>query len=105
MQLDPQTKADIEVLKTLFKVKMEKAEKSKSDDFVALGKKFAPMAHRIYLYLDKPLFSIKLPPAIVANRVRCSGFHPEEVEFWEHPDVIEALCDYIIENQNELEGE
>lgn len=104
MILAPPTKANIEFLTTKFKSKAEEACKSGNImDSINLGKKYSDMAYQVYLAVDNPIFSVKLAPAIVSNRTK-SGHHPEELEFWQDIHVIEALCDYLIENQNKLEG-
>lgn len=81
-----------------------------SQVFTALGFKYGPTAHRVYLALDTPQRAlgayhsketrrVLLDPMTVVNRA-CSFPNRglavvDNPEFWIHADMIETLCDYL----------
>lgn len=110
MIMDDQTKLDIETLLTKAMPKLIEADRGgDSDLFLAVGVKYGPLAHRVYLALDMPERSyeryhdkatkrVLLDPWTILNRAK--SFQDTEItiddqEFWMHGDMIKTLCDYI----------
>jgi len=77
-----------------------------------LGEKYGPLAHRVYMNLeapsksadwgfyDNPHKSVLLDPWAVINRsedLMSEGKNskPNSPEFWNHPDMIKALIEYL----------
>lgn len=109
--LDERTKADIENLLTVARPKLIEADKGGGPKlFNEVIQEFGPIAHRVYLTLDKPQRScdryhdketrrVMLDPWTVFNRAKSLGEDSEitmdNQYFWMHGDMIKTLCDYL----------
>lgn len=108
--INNQTKTDIEMLLTIARPELIKADNGGGSElFNQVSDKFGPIANRIFLALDKPQRSFQhyhdketqrvlLDPMTVLNRA--SSLSDSEVtiddpEFWCHCDMIKTLCDYL----------
>ena len=112
MNIDDQTKSDIETLLNVARSRLIAADKSgDSDLFMAVSVKYGPVAHRVYLALDMPERSceryhdkatkrVMLDPWTVINIAKSFHIQKFEItiddqEFWMHADMIKTLCDYL----------
>lgn len=104
---------DKQEFKLLQKARAEIAAADKAGDsesFTALGFKYGPIAHKVYLSLDTPHRSceryhdketkrVLLDPMTVINRARSFPDNGASIldnpEFWIHPDMVKTLCDYL----------
>jgi hypothetical protein len=78
-----------------------------SELFSKVIKQFAQVAHHVYgaldvpnrkpeLYHDSNAPRVLLDPMTVLNRSRdVPGASIDDLEFWEHGDMIKTLCDYL----------
>ena len=81
-----------------------------SQVFTALGFKYGPTAHRVYLALDKPKRAnegdhsketrrVLLEPMTVINRAHSlpgsGAVSLDDPEFWIHADMVKTFCDYL----------
>ena len=109
-KMDNQTKSDINALINFARPKLISADRGGGSElFNQVSKEYGPIAHRLYLALDKPERSceryhdkatrrVMLDPLTVLNRSK--SFYNTEItiddpEFWLHADMIKTLCDYI----------
>lgn len=112
MNIDEQTKSDIETLLNVARPKLIEADKKgDSDLFISVSVKYGPIANRVYLALDKPERNpdhyhdketkrVMLDPCTVINRsksfvIQNFEFNIDDPEFWLHADMIKTLCDYL----------
>lgn len=107
MKFNSEINTDIALLLNVARPKLIAADQGQSELFNEVGKEFGPIAHRIYLSLDKPervanryhnkeTRRVLLDPWTVLNRANgLEGISIDEEEFWCHSDMIKTLCDYI----------
>lgn len=108
--LDDQTKSDIQQLLNVARPNLIESDKNGSSKlFTEISHKFGPLAHRVYLALDKPQRSceqyhhketrrVMLDPWTVLNRSKdCGDSTIDDEVFWHHGDMIKTLCDYVDE--------
>ena len=104
-------KADIDLLINVVRPELVAADKSgNSELFNKIGEEFGPVAHRVYLTLDKPERSceryhdrstrrVMLDPWTVLNRTNSfkdSAITIDDLDMWLHGDMIKALIDYLL---------
>lgn len=108
--MDKQIQSEIKLLLNVARPGLIKADRGGGYKlFNEISEEFGPVAHRVYLALDKPERSIEryhdketkrvmLDPWTVFNRTKNFsnfGITIDDVEFWCHCDMIKTLCDYI----------
>ena len=110
--MDKQTKADIERLMNVARQEIIDADKSgNSSLFSELGRRYGPIAYRVYLALDvtcravvnyhnEAMPRVLLDPYTILNRanthgIRELGLTPDSLEFWNHADMVKTLIDYL----------
>jgi hypothetical protein len=108
--MDEQTKQDVELLLSVVRPKLIVADHGGGPKlFNEVCKEFGPIAHRVYLALDRPgrpleyyhdkeTKRVMLDPWTVLNRAKSfqnTNVNIDDVEFWDHCDMIKTLCDYI----------
>lgn len=105
--LDDQIQSDIEQLINIARPKLALADKGAGSKlFNEIIDEFGPIAHRVYLALDKSEIKkeyhdakkVLLDPWTVINRaedLKNSGITINDCDFWLHGDMIKTLCDYI----------
>lgn len=110
MDMDQQTKADIELLLNVAREEIINAE-GNPKRFNEIGKKYGPIAHRVYKKLDAPskepgnyhnksIKAVLLDPWTVTNRMNSFermdiNINPYEPELWLHTDMVKTLIDYL----------
>lgn len=110
--MNQQTIDDINLLLSVARPKIESADKAcDSILFSALGYEYGPVAHRVYKTLDSPskepgnyydrsFPAVLLDPWTILTRANScklpDEYHtPYNPEFWNHPDMIKTLTDYL----------
>lgn len=106
--LSEQVKKDIDSLLCEARPKLVAADRGGGSRlFNEVTEEFGPVAHRIYLALDRPERSVEryhdketrrvlLDPWTVLNRAKdCKGKGIDDQEFWHHGDIIKTFCDYL----------
>lgn len=111
MNIESETKADIDLLINVASPKLMAADKGGGPQlFNEVSKEFGPVAHRVYLALDKPERSceryhdkstrrVMLDPCTVLNRAssfRDSEITIDDLDMWLHGDMVKALIDYLL---------
>ncbi len=109
LQMDQQTKEDIELLLNVARDEIINAE-GNHHLFNDVSLKYGPIAHRVYLALDTPFRScelyhdketrrVLLDPCTVIIRARQfqdnGSAAIDGVNFWNHADMIKTLIDYL----------
>jgi|SRR5208337_4116401 len=108
---------DINLLVNIAMPKIESAFKSGNGRLYGeLGKKYGPIAHKVYMrldapskstewdFFDNPNKSVLLDPMTVANRAEDliregKDANPGNPEFWCHVDLIKSLVEYLLISQ------
>lgn len=107
--MDQQTKEDIELLLNVARDEISNAE-GNHHLFNDVSLKYGPIAHRVYLNLDKPNRSCELyhdketrrvlldPWTVIMRSRMFQNKGPAAVDdpnFWNHADMIKTLIDYL----------
>lgn len=110
MTIDKQIRLDIDSLLNMARNELKLADNGGGSKlFNEVSEKFGPIAHRVYLALDKPERSceryhdkstkrVMLDPWTVLNRAKNfqrSAVTIDDIEFWLHGDMIKTICDYL----------
>ena len=96
MNIDVETKANIEVLKMLVIPKIKEADKSgKSLEFGDLGVKYGSLGYQIFMALDKPQTPVLLPPWTIYNRTTRCDCDPDDPETWNNSDMLIGLYNFL----------
>ena len=78
-------------IKEAWKTKLYQTQPDGKKKFHALGKKYSPIAFRIYDLLRKKEKEPRMTIYLISNRTKSSECHPDTIIFWDNTDVIYGL--------------
>lgn len=78
-------------IKEAWKNKLFDTQPDGMKEFHALGKKYSPIAFKIYDLLRKEKKEPRMTVYLISSRTMSSGVFPDTVIFWDNTDVIFGL--------------
>ncbi len=78
-------------IKEAWRIKLYYTEPDGKKKFYELGKKYSPVAFKIYDLLRKGNKEPRMPIFLISNRLMLGRYYPDTVSFWDNTDIIYGL--------------